>query len=163
MCQLGLRPALQGGSHHHIHSSQIPDKPAGRPGSSVRRAAQQPETESGPARAQQAWSASSSCPTLTPRKPQEHSHPPQLPVRREGSWGDGLDPIELQAAAEGEHRGSPGSGHQPLLLPVGFTCPNWALCPSCPCSQPLYGVAGRAQAEKRGCCDLSSIFPGLHG
>lgn len=53
----------------------------------------------------------SPCPMLTPRKHGRHSHPPQLSVGREGSWGDGLDPIELQASAEREHRGSPGSSY----------------------------------------------------
>lgn len=39
---------------------------------------------------------------------------------------------------------------------------NQALCPPA-LLHPLSGVSGLAQAEKGGCCDVSSIIPGCHG
>lgn len=85
-----------------------------------------------------AWSRLFLLPLLTLRKQQGHSHPPKLSVGREGSWGDGLDPVELQAAAGTEHRGGLRSGHPSpgccLLGSPTQTRPS----PLLPCSHPLW-------------------------
>lgn len=47
-----------------------------------------------------------------------------------------------------------------LLVSPAQTGP---FAPPDPAPSLCMGVAGWAQAEKRGCCDLSSIFPGLQG
>lgn len=149
---------------HHCHPDITNEPREGQDGQAVAcpGSSQPLEAASGPAQGGGTPDPGSpSFPLLTLRKQQEYSHPPKLSVRREGSWGDGLDPVELQATAETEHRslrpGHPSPGCCLLGSPT-----NQTVCPSCPA--PIhYGIGGLTKAEQRGCCDVSDIIPGCHG